>query len=126
MKNILFITLFGLVGCNGLQRLTGSVTESPQSVQAPSNMVVTGQTNSDNDYVPVRTNLSDLVVKVLRPTETEWVTINKYEFQAFSNNQIRFGHKVKILPNGNITFRIPEEPVAPIGTRYEIATMLKE
>ena len=126
MKNLIIIfTVLSMSACNTLHKLTGANLTPTAQVQTPAHYTVSGQTSSNTDYVTVRTESSDITVKVLRPGQTDWVALNRYEFNVL-NGSILFRHQVTVTPSGQLTFAIPEVPSAPTGTKYEISSTLQD
>lgn len=117
MKNVLIlIAVFSLIGCNR--------SENKEDRRLPDDYTVAGVTTETNQWVNIRVENSEILVKVLRAGESEWVSLNQYEFKKDNTGYVILKNKVEILPNGNLTFKTPREAVAPIGTKYEIRSIL--
>lgn len=121
MKYLIIPFLLMSVGCHSLQKLVNGNTthEQPASV-APHEAYGTVQTL--DTWISVDVGSNQPVVKVRRAGE-DWVILNKYEFTYDTIRGVLLKHKVTVLPNGQLTFKIPYEPVAPIGTEYSIMAL---
>lgn len=120
MKKIYFIPLLLLcVGCNSLKKLTGAPDDTIPAAVAPAS--TKGIIVDVNKWLPVQVK-DIMIVKVKRSNGT-WITLNKYEFETNAVLGVRIAYKVTILPDGRLTFRVPRELVAPIGTEYDISSM---
>lgn len=119
MKNVLIlIAVFTMVGCNKLHK-----NEELEDRRLADDYTVAGVTTQTYQWVNIRVENSDILVKVLRPGENEWVSLNQYEYKKDSTGHVIFKNKVEILPSGSLRYTLPRVEVAPIGTQYEIRSI---
>lgn len=129
MKRIAFCFLLFAAGCNNLHKLPGFGEEKRPEDNSPRGDLVTytGTTVFDNQIIqPVRTINCAILVRVKRPGE-DWVECNKYEIRIDTVGP--GGGAVWLLGKVDISggWIVPRhKPVAPVGTQYEIASLLEK
>ncbi len=112
-------------GCNTLHKLT-SAEDHPNEVQTlPSDYTVTGTAQTNNETIKVRTKDSQIKVRSKVIQSEEWKELNKYEYKVGAD-EVVFGKEVTINPGGSITFQVPAVPVIPVGTQFEVRSVLLE
>ncbi len=116
MKKIILAGIVLLMaGCNRKQ--------NREQMGTPDDYTVSGTVADAQQWIGIRVENSELIVNVKRVGE-DWQTLNKYEYKKDSDGKIMFRNRVEILPNGNLSFSTPRIAVAPVGTKYEIRSIL--
>ena len=119
-RAFLLVALMSFTACNAIHKLPGMGKDEPaKSAALPDTYTVTGVTQSDFDFVNVRTENSLVTVKVNRAVSPE--------AGAHDCDQFEF-----LLPKGggvklwylNLGVGGKYVPVAPAGTSYEITSTL--
>ena len=107
--NLLLAILF-LSSCNTLHKITGH-KEKINNIEPI--VKVSGVASSNNENVGIRVYGSLVSVRVLRPCETEWVSLKHDEFRL-NESSVTFLYKEDI--------KYPLYPVVPIGSKYEVTS----
>ena len=116
-KLFLLIPFLIFLGCN---KLTGKTSPMPNS-SIPDIQTVDGVSNQDYPLVGgIRTENSVVSVRVLK--NGIWESLNSYEFELVQDG-VKFGHEVDVVGK-SISYQVPFVPMAPLGTNYEIVSIL--
>lgn len=118
MKSLALLTVvFALVGCQQFNKLANGETRRNDSADTtPPPIYIDGVTSFDFDTVYNIGAVS--LVKVKRPTEMEYGTLNIYEYSYDATaHTLHFG-KLVAVSSGGLT--VEDSPAAPTGTQYRI------
>lgn len=132
MKRIPTIFLFAvmLTGCNTIQNFLHPKDHPASPV--PDLIVLSGTTAADYEIIQVRTEDSEIGVRVLDPYTHVWRTLNRYEYHVTvaegAAGAVTFERKCYPTFNsyGQLIYLVLTGlPVAPTGTQYEITSELR-
>jgi len=128
MKKLLILSLLFSVGCNKLHHLIGTDTTPPK---APGDVIVldsTSQTNHD----AISVNCFDRFVTVRIKVNNVWKSLNNLEYKVLTDGpgggSVIFENEVYPTYNVDgqlINLFITGLPAVPIGTEYEIKSVVK-
>ncbi|HET9146157.1 MAG TPA: hypothetical protein VFN81_08735 [Sphingomicrobium sp.] len=110
-----------LTGCEGFKRLTDGATSTPPAAGAAADYTVSGTTAEDFEIVGVRTDDSEITIRVKRPGSLDWYVLDQFEFSILKGGvggAVRFGYRNLYV--GGVT-----GPVAPKGSLFEIRSVVK-
>lgn len=104
-------------GCNQFNKLLNGEPRRDRSYDTTPNVVtVDGVTSFDYDTVY---NVATVAtVRVRRPFDTDYWTINVYEFSYDATARALHFGKLVAVSGDSVT--VENAPVAPVGTRYQI------
>ncbi len=127
MKMRLILGIVALMvsqGCDSLKKITtGAESRAPEIVAIPDIQRVNGRTIFDFQTVEgVFVADRDIAVRVRGPSDPEFRTLNKYEFKILTGGSIEFKRRANIIGQKIVIY---SNPVAPIGTEYEITSIKK-
>lgn len=106
-----------MAGCNNLDRLLNGEPRKPSPYDTtPTVETLTGVTSFDFDSVYNVPTVS--LVRVKRPTDSDYWSLNVYEYNYDATARVlHFGKLVAVSGDG---LTVESQPAAPVGTLYEI------
>lgn len=115
---LLFVVSFSALGCNSFNKLMdGPKNHRDPYDNTPVSVTIDGITSFDYDVVY---NVPAFqMIRLQRPQDSAYFTINIYEYQYDAvAKAVHFGKAVAIDNQNNVT--VLNTPIAPIGTKYQI------
>ncbi len=127
LKILFAFMILNFAGCNSLHKLYNTDSTKPEDRTLSVNQTVVGTISVQGQYInPIRCEHSSVTAQVKIPGATNFRDVNKYEMQCLGdgeNGYVRFGDSEVVIVSPS-QLVLTGRPVAPIGTQYNIRSVL--